>query len=200
MEEKEPGTGTIEVSESAASKAAGPRANVVLIGFMGTGKSSVGRRVAESLGFRFVDTDHLVVELAGKPITQIFEDEGEERFRKLESEALRQCATKSGQVIATGGGIVTQARNHELLRQAGHVVWLKADPDAVLSRVSRNRDRPLLQTEDPLKTIRELYASRVELYRACADEEINTTDLTLEETAHGLSESARIALASRGCS
>ena len=174
------------------------RGNVVLIGFMGTGKSSVGRRVADSLGFRFVDTDQVVIELAGKPITRIFEEDGEERFRELESEALRRCASMEGQVIATGGGIVTQPRNHELLKRAGHVVWLKADPETVLRRVSRNRDRPLLQTEDPLATIRELYTSRVELYRACADEEVNTSDLTLEETAHGLTESARIALASRG--
>ncbi len=181
-----------ETTHGAADRA--PRRNLVLIGFMGTGKSSVGRQVAESLGFRFVDTDQLVIRMAGKPIPRIFSEDGEARFRELESEALRQCAGADGQVIATGGGIVTQPGNHELLRQAGHVVWLRARPEVVLNRVSRNRDRPLLQTEDPLATIRDLYASRVELYRACAAEEIDTTHLTLEETAHGLSESARIAL------
>ncbi|MCB1062850.1 MAG: shikimate kinase [Verrucomicrobiae bacterium] len=172
----------------------GRRRNLVLIGFMGTGKSSVGRRVAESLGFQFVDTDQMVIKYAGKSIAQIFADEGEERFRELETEALRRCTLADGQVIATGGGIVTQPRNHGLLQLAGHVVWLTAKPDTVLDRVSRNHDRPLLQTDDPLATIRDLYASRVELYRACAAEEIDTTNLSLEETAHGLSESARIAL------
>lgn len=182
-----------ETSTHAVATAAAAR-NLVLIGFMGTGKSSVGRRVAESLGFAFVDTDQIVVELAGKSIPRIFATDGEERFREWETEALRRCAEKNSQVIATGGGIVTQPENRELLRRAGHVVWLKADPDVVLRRVARNRDRPLLQTADPLATIRDLFASRVELYRVCADEEINTTDLTLEETAHGLSESARFAL------
>ncbi|MCB1230305.1 MAG: shikimate kinase [Verrucomicrobiae bacterium] len=192
---------TEKTTETSASQeqtgTGGSGGNVVLIGFMGTGKTSVGRRVADSLGFRFVDTDQLVVELAGKPITKIFAEEGEAHFRELETEALRRCASESGQVIATGGGIVTQPRNRELLHRTGYVVWLKADPETVLQRVSRNRDRPLLQTADPLATIQELYASRVDLYRACADEEINTSDLTLDETAHGLTESARIALASR---
>ncbi len=181
-------------ARAVAPAATAPGRNLVLIGFMGTGKTSVGRRVAESLGFEFVDTDQIVVQLAGKSIPEIFARDGEARFREWETEALKRCAEKGGQVIATGGGIVTQGGNHELLHRAGHVVWLKADPETVLSRVARNRERPLLQTADPLATIRDLYASRVELYRACADEEINTTDLTLEETAHGLSESARIAL------
>lgn len=170
------------------------RKNVVLVGFMGTGKSSVGRKLAESLGFRFVDTDQRIVERAGKPIPQIFSDEGEEVFRDWESRALAECAAGDRQVIATGGGIVVREQNRDLLRQAGHVVWLKADPEVVLDRVSRNRNRPLLQTEDPMATIRDLLDSRVDLYRACADEEVNTSDLTLEETAHGLTESARIAL------
>ncbi|MCB1091162.1 MAG: shikimate kinase [Verrucomicrobiae bacterium] len=180
--------------DEVAEESVGRPRNVVLIGFMGTGKSSVGRRVADSLGFEFVDTDHIVTELAGKSIPRIFADDGEERFREWESEALRRCATREGQVIATGGGIVTQPRNHDLLCRAGYVIWLKAAPEIVLRRVARNQERPLLQTEDPLSTIRELLESRLELYRACAQEEVNTTDLTLEETAHGITESARVAL------
>jgi shikimate kinase len=174
-----------------------PRRNVVLIGFMGTGKSSVGRRVADSLGFSFVDTDQIVTDLAGKSIPAIFAEEGEAAFRDWESEALRRCAGSDRQVIATGGGIVTQPRNHELLRQAGYVIWLKASPEIVLRRVARNHDRPLLQTADPLATIRELLDSRLPLYRACAQEEVNTSDLTLDETAHGITESSRVALGLR---
>lgn len=177
-----------------AGAPAARRNNVILTGFMGTGKSSVGRRVAESLGFAFVDTDQIVVELAGKPIPRIFAEDGEDRFREWETEALRSCANRERQVIATGGGIVTQPRNHPILREAGYVFWLKASPEAVLQRVARNRERPLLQTADPLATIRELLDSRIELYRACADEEVNTTELTLEEAAHGITESASVAL------
>lgn len=170
------------------------RGNVVLIGFMGTGKSSVGRRVADSLGFTYVDTDQIVVDLTGKPIPRLFAEEGEETFRRWETEALRQCAASERQVIATGGGIVTQTRNHEILREAGYVIWLRATPERIYDRVARNTDRPLLQTADPLATIRDLLASREALYRACANEAVDTTDLTLEETAYGIAESARLAL------
>lgn len=190
----------METTDAATSRLSGEGApasrgrNVILTGFMGTGKSSVGRRVADSLGFAFVDTDQVVVELAQKPIPRIFAEDGEARFREWETEALLRCAARERQVIATGGGIVTQPRNLPILRGAGYVIWLKASPEAVLQRVARNRDRPLLQTPDPLATIRELLDSRIALYRACADEEVNTTELTLEETAHGITESARIAL------
>lgn len=172
----------------------GPPRNVVLIGFMGTGKSSVGRRVADSLGFAFIDTDQIAAELAGKPIPEIFAQDGEGRFREWESEALRRCARLERQVIATGGGIVTRPENRDLLRQAGYVIWLKADPEVVHRRVARNHDRPLLQTPDPQATIRDLLNARLPLYRACAQEEVNTGDLTLEETAHGITESCRVAL------
>jgi shikimate kinase len=172
----------------------GPPRNIVLIGFMGTGKSAVGRRVADSLGFEFVDTDQIVTELAGKSIPRIFAEDGEAVFRDWESEALRLCARSDHQVIATGGGIVTQTRNHPLLRQAGHMIWLKASPEVVFRRVERNHERPLLQTPDPMATIRELLDARHPLYSVCSHELVDTSDLTLEETAHGITESGRVAL------
>src|SRR4051812_17359313 len=98
--------------------------NVVLIGLMGSGKSTIGRLVAHSLGFEFVDTDHLIIEAAHRNIPQIFASEGEEGFRQRETEALRSLDGKQGNVIATGGGIVTVPENLELLRQLGFVVWL----------------------------------------------------------------------------
>jgi shikimate kinase len=168
--------------------------NLILIGFMGTGKTSVGQRVAHSLGFRFVDTDKLIVKKAGKPIPKIFEDEGEDAFRRLETEVLRACADGEGQVISTGGGIVTREENRGILRDAGYVIWLRASPEVIYERVRRNRNRPLLQTADPMKTIHDLLDARKDLYEACADLAITTDQLTMEETCFGVTESARLAL------
>ncbi len=159
---------------------------------MGTGKTSVGMRVARSLGFRFVDTDKLVVKQAGQSIPKIFEEHGEARFRDLETAALRQCAEGEGQVISTGGGVVVGEGNHALLRGAGYVVWLKASPEVIYERVRRNRGRPLLRTADPLATIRDLLAAREELYASCADLTIKTDHLTMDETCFGVTESARL--------
>lgn len=169
--------------------------NLILIGFMGTGKTTIGRRVASSLGFRFVDTDERIVQRAGKPIPLIFEEDGEEAFRALETKVLGDCAAKSGQVISTGGGIVTRPENVEILGSAGFVIWLRASPDAIFERVSRNRNRPLLQTDDPLETIRRLLAEREGLYEEACDLTVATDDLTQEETSYGVTESARLALA-----
>jgi len=169
--------------------------NLILIGFMGTGKTSVGMRVAKSLGWRFVDTDRLIVSKAGKPIPQIFEDSGEDAFRELETEVLRKCAAGSGRVISTGGGIVTLERNREILKEAGYVIWLKASPETIYERVKNNRNRPLLKTGDPRTTIREMLEARRGFYVAASDLRIRTDGLTMEETCYGVTESARLALA-----
>lgn len=168
--------------------------NLILIGFMGTGKTTIGKRVAKSLGFRFVDTDDLITRKAGKSINRIFQEEGEERFRELETEVLAERAAKSDQVISTGGGIVTQSRNREILAQAGFVVWLKASPETIYERVRRNRSRPLLKTTDPQQTIANLLSERHPLYEACQDLSVTTDGLTLDETCFGVTESARVAL------
>lgn len=161
---------------------------------MGTGKTTVGRKVAKSLGFKFVDTDQLIVKRAGKPIPKIFEEDGEKAFRKIETEVLSECAGKSGQVISTGGGIVTQARNREILRTAGYVVWLRASADSIYDRVKRNRNRPLLKTENPKATIAKLLDERNDFYKESHDLAISTDGLTLEETCYGVTESARVEL------
>lgn len=160
---------------------------------MGTGKTTVGKRVAASLGFDFADTDERVVALAGMPITQIFARHGEEHFRRLETEALREVLSGEGKVVATGGGIVTRPENVSLLQEGGYVVWLHASVEEIFDRVSRNRERPLLQTENPLETIKNLLAVREPLYRAAADFEVDTGPLTLDETIYGISESVRLA-------
>lgn len=168
--------------------------NLILVGFMGTGKTSVGMRVAKSLGFSFVDTDQLIVEKAKKPIPKIFEDDGEAAFRQLETEILSECLKQENQVISTGGGIVTIEANRKLLRGSGYTIWLQAGADTIFDRVSRNRNRPLLKTDDPKATIIEMLATRNEFYCDSMDLAIKTDELTLEETCYGVTESARIAL------
>ncbi len=183
------------MSEEPAEK---PR-NVVLVGFMGAGKSSVGRRVADSLGLYFVDTDDLIVDRAGKPIPQIFADDGEEAFRDLETAVLEACADEDdGKVFSTGGGIVLRERNRDLLGRLGFVVWLRASEAGIWERVKNNRERPLLQTENPRETIRLMMADRDSLYEDACDIRIDTDDLDLDETAYGIVESARVVFGNAG--
>jgi shikimate kinase len=157
--------------------------NVVLVGFMGSGKSSVGRLVARTLQSRFVDTDRLVVDRAGREITDIFADEGEVFFRKEESLALRSLLGSRGLVVATGGGIVTVDENGPVLKELGFVVWLTAVEEIIWDRVSRNQKRPLLHTDNPRDTVRTLMEKRNPMYEAVADMKIDTTDLTHGEVS-----------------
>ncbi|MDB6138655.1 MAG: Shikimate kinase [Verrucomicrobiaceae bacterium] len=166
--------------------------NIVVIGLMGCGKSSVGRIVANMIGFKFVDTDQLICEEAGCGIPKIFEKEGEAGFRLRESAALRSLLGRRGHVIATGGGIVTQPHNLPLLRHLGYVVWLDASVTTLHRRTFGGHDRPLLNDEDPKARLERLMASRKELYKGLADQRITTDNLTLQETSYGVAESARV--------
>lgn len=168
-----------------------PVRNLILIGFMGTGKSCVGQLVARSLGWKFVDTDDLIVEAAGCSIPEIFADpeRGETWFRDLETRVLREAVAGSEQVIATGGGIVVREENRDILAGGGFVFWLHASVDAIYERVRHNRNRPLLHTEDPKQTISDLLDEREPLYLASAHDQVDSTHLTSEETAYGISES-----------
>jgi len=165
---------------------------LILIGFMGTGKTCIGRLVARSLGWKFVDTDQRIVARAGCSIPQIFADpeRGEDWFRELETEVLRDTLQKNDQVVATGGGIVGREENRDLLAAGGYVFWLRASVDAIYERVRHNRNRPLLQTEDPKQTITDLLDDREPLYLQSAHDQVDSTHLTAEETAFGISESA----------
>jgi shikimate kinase len=163
--------------------------NVVLVGLMGSGKSSVGRTVAEGLGLQFADTDAMIVEEAHRPITEIFADEGEDGFRRRETRALESLAKQQNLLLSTGGGIILCERNRQLLSQLGFVVWLTASIDTLAYRVSQNRDRPLLHTEDPKQRLIDLMDVRRSLYEEVSDLTVDTTDLTLPETVHGLVES-----------
>ena len=165
--------------------------HIVLIGFMGSGKTTVGHLVAEKLNWPFVDTDSQIVEEAGLAIPDIFAAEGESGFRERETAVLTRLTTEPPSVISTGGGIITQPRNAPLLKSLGFVVWLSATEADIFSRVSRNRNRPLLLTPDPRQTIHNLLEQRRPLYAAFAHLTIETHGLEPEEIAYGVCESAR---------
>jgi shikimate kinase len=166
--------------------------NVILVGLMGSGKSTVGRMVAQSLGFAFADTDHLITDAAGQTIPEIFAAEGEEGFRMRETAALRSLLGRDGLVIATGGGIVTRPENVPLLKQLGFVVWLSADPNVLHRRTAHSHDRPLLKNPDPAGTLRKLHESRRPLYEQASDMKVNTDDFSPQDVAYGVAETARV--------
>ena len=149
--------------------------NVVLIGMPGSGKSAVGRILAGRTGRPLADTDQLVTEKAGKPIPDIFRENGEPAFRDLESSVIRDLAKTGGQIISTGGGAVLRPENVTALRQNGRLFWLDRDPGALVP----TDDRPLADTEEKMK---QLYLAREPVYRAAADEIVPVTG-TPEDTA-----------------
>lgn len=158
---------------------------------MGAGKSSLARRLARLTSRRWVDTDRLVVQSAGLPITEIFARHGEDEFRRLESAALSSLHAQPRLIVATGGGIVTRPENHAMLRALGCVIFLTATVETLFERVSRNQHRPLLHTEDPQATLRELYARRLPLYEACAHFSVDTTAGTHDDLAQQVLTRAR---------
>ena len=145
------------------------RNNVFLVGLMGAGKTTVGRTLAKRLDLEFVDTDREIEARTGVSIPTVFDIEGEEGFRRRESEVLKLVAGKTRQVIATGGGVVLRPENRECMRAGGFVVYLNVPPNILWERTRHDRNRPLLQVDDPLRRLRELYAIRDPLYREVAD-------------------------------
>ena len=158
--------------------------NITLTGFMGTGKTAVGKRLAKQLGWRFVDIDGLIVERAGMPVTKIFAEHGEAVFRRLEERTIRRVVRSHEQVIATGGGAFANPANRRVLRAVGPVICLTAAPQVILQRVSPTlASRPLLaNAPSPLARIEQLMNQRASAY-AHADLLINTSALSLDEVA-----------------
>ena len=172
--------------------------NILLIGLMGSGKSTVGRFVARLLGFQFADTDHMITHRAGCSIPEIFAKEGEAGFRQRESAVLRELLGTRHTVIATGGGIITQPVNKPLLRHLGFITWLEASTELLARRTASNNDRPLLRGEEPPRVkLERLIEERGPIYKSLADLRIQTDDLTQEESAYGVAESARIFFSQR---
>jgi shikimate kinase len=145
-----------------------PPANVYLVGLMGAGKTSVGRVLAKRLRKRFVDSDHEIESRTGVRIPVIFEIEGEAGFRRREAATVQELVRHSGIVLATGGGAVLDPENRRVLHETGTVVYLSATPTELWLRTRHDRNRPLLQTHDPLARLEQLHAARDPLYRATA--------------------------------
>lgn len=154
---------------------------VVLIGPMGAGKSVVGQRLADTLGYDFVDTDELIVSRAGKPIPAIFDEQGEAGFRRLETDTIAELAETESKVIATGGGAVLDPQNRHIFATIGLTVYLKASPRELYQRVKNDTNRPLLtNAEDPVAEVKRLLKEREELYLD-ADIVVDTEVLSVEE-------------------
>ena len=147
---------------------------------MGTGKSAVGRRLAKDLAFQFVDTDRVIEEKIGKKIADIFAEDGEGRFRELESEAVRDVMCHNQMVVSTGGGAVLNRDNLDILCQNGIVVWLTSRPEVILKRAQRRiSDRPLLKGSNPLLKIRQLMGEREPYYNRAAFS-VDTSDMSID--------------------
>ena len=163
----------------------GPRSyqNIVLCGFMGTGKSTVGRMVAEQLRFDFLDTDTVLEARAGKPIAKIFEEQGEAAFREMENNLVKELAQRNHHtVISTGGGLVVNPENLASLRQHALIACLWASPEGIYARVKNQGHRPLLDDPQPLEKIRTLLAERKPAYKQ-ADVLLNTEIRSPREVA-----------------
>jgi shikimate kinase len=160
--------------------------NIFLVGFMGTGKSSVGRRLAKEMGLRYIDTDELIEAEAKMPISEIFGLKGEDHFRELEEEVLSKVARLQGCIVATGGGIVLRERNMETMRRSGIVVCLSASPEVIYSRVKNGSNRPLLAGGNAMSRIKEMLAYRKPYYEK-ADYIIDTSGLSVGQVASEVS-------------
>jgi shikimate kinase len=169
-----------------------PPTNVYLVGPMGVGKTTIGRQLARQLRKDFIDCDAEIEKRTGADIPLIFELEGEEGFRRREADMLEHLTARREVVLATGGGVVLDPENRSRLMTNGFVIYLCAPPDLLFERTSRDRNRPLLQTEDPRQRIEELLAERDPLYRQVADLVIETgrrgLRFVVRDIVHGLPE------------
>jgi shikimate kinase len=165
--------------------------NIVLVGLRGSGKTSVGRILADRLGWPFLDTDAEVEREAGRSIRDIFEEDGENRFRDIEERVVRRVSERDGTVIATGGGVVLRSANVEALRKNGFVAHLDAPPETLVERIAGDsstpsRRPPLLPGNDDATEMRRLAEARAPLYAAARDMVLDTSRLSPEEAAEAI--------------
>ncbi len=153
---------------------------------MGAGKTTVGRQLAKRLGRPFFDSDHEIVERTGVPIPTIFEIEGEDGFRRREAQTIAELSATEGIVLATGGGVVLREENRRCLHDTGWAVYLNVPPLMLFQRTRHDRNRPLLQVEDPLARLEELHAQRDPLYREVAHLVVDGSHLVASGIVHYL--------------
>lgn len=162
--------------------------NIILCGFMGCGKSTVGALLAKKNGIAFVDLDTYIERKQNKTIAEIFEENGEDYFRALEKEAAKELSRKNGLVIAAGGGTLTFQENVDILRQTGKIVLLDLPVEVIADRLKNDDTRPLLNRPDKDDAMRELYNKRLPLYRAAADIIVNADQSPMKVCADIIAE------------
>lgn len=153
--------------------------NVALIGFRGTGKTQIGRRLSKRLNMRFVDTDKEIVKETGKSIPQIFSEQGEEGFREIEKRVVKRVSEMRDVCVACGGGIVLFDENIENLKKNSTIILLEAKPNVIFRRIKRDRNRPSLTNKEGIEEIEHLLGERKEKYEKAADFIINTSKVTI---------------------
>jgi len=177
----------MDESDTAMSLATVPfQEPIFLVGMMGAGKTTIGRALARELGWQFIDLDHELEARCGVRVSLIFDIEGEQGFRKRESALLDECTRRTGIVLATGGGAVLAPENRQHLSERGVVVYLRASADELFRRVERDRNRPLLQTDNPRQRLQELLAQREPLYQEVASVIFDTGSLPIAQTTCAL--------------
>jgi len=156
--------------------------NIILIGYMGSGKSTVGRKAAKAVKYLFLDTDDLIEKEEGMTIAKLFEEKGEPYFREKETETIKRLiAEPKGNIIATGGGLPMKAGNASLLKELGTVIYLKAETDTLVKRLSGDTARPLLKNGDLREKIETMLSVRGPVYEACADMVLQTDNMSFYE-------------------
>ncbi|MBF0266234.1 MAG: shikimate kinase [Gammaproteobacteria bacterium] len=153
---------------------------------MGAGKTTIGRRIAQYYECEFYDSDRVIEERTGVSIPLIFELEGEEGFRKRESDVISDLITKDNIVLATGGGAVLLEKNRELMKDSAFIIFLNASLEQLYKRTSRDKNRPLLQTENPKEKLQNILDERLEIYKSIADLEIVTDNQSINHTVNNL--------------
>ena len=158
--------------------------SIALIGFMATGKSTVGKALKDRLGkdYQFIETDQVIIEITGKSIPKIFEEDGEAKFREYEIEACKKVSQLSKSIISCGGGVVLNESNIEILKQSCHIVLLTVTPEVIYSRVMNDgkENRPIINKKEPFKEIEKILLEREIYYNSSAEIVIETTDKSVE--------------------
>jgi len=156
--------------------------NLYLVGFMGSGKTAVAKEIAESTDLKYIEMDELIEKKEARSINDIFKDSGEDYFRKVEKEALKEISLADNQVVSCGGGVVIDEANVNLMKDSGVLICLQARPDVIYKRVKNNKDRPLLNVENPQVKIEELLRIRRPYYQK-ANYIIETDNLSVQQVA-----------------
>ncbi len=162
--------------------------NIILIGPMGAGKTTIGRQIARLFGYDFFDSDREIEQRTGASIPLIFELEGEQGFRKREQDVISDLSKKHNIVLATGGGAVLKEQNRQALKASGTIVYLCASLDDLLERTSKDKNRPLLQTENPRAKLQSILTERDPIYRQLADIILETNKMTVHTAVKRLEE------------